>query len=251
MRHLRLAAFAGLLGLAPSAYAQSVTVTRDNRTIEVIATEKIRVLADIANVTIGCISYGQTHDQAFQTNADLADKVVKAILEAGVQKSQIESDSVELGEADSGDNADQSASVRKNRQFKAHQSWRLRLAASDAQKIIDVAVRAGANGIEYVSWDVADPDTLEAQARSAAMEKGRASADELAKSSGGKRGSLLYVSNTVNGILGLLAGQGALSTTSASVGAAGKGQAAPRFSFQLFPEKVERQATIRAIYALE
>jgi uncharacterized protein YggE len=99
MRHLLIAAFAGLSGLAPSAYAQSVTVTPENRTIEVIATEKIRVLADIANVTLGCISYGQTHDQAFQTNADLADKVVKAVLEAGVQKSQIETDSVELSES--------------------------------------------------------------------------------------------------------------------------------------------------------
>jgi hypothetical protein len=240
-----------LFGLVPTAQSQSIEVNRQNRTVEVIATEKVQVDADIANVTLGCISYGQTHDQAYQANLEIADKVTKALFSAGVQKEQIESNNVELGETDSGEIVDQPAGVRKNRQFKAHQSWRVRLSASDAQKLIDVAVQAGANGIEYVSWDVADPEELEAKARVAAMEKVRSAASEMVKSSGGKLGDLLYASNSLNGILGLLAGQSRLNTTSSSLSGRGKGVSTPTFSLQLFPEKIEKQATVRAIFALE
>jgi uncharacterized protein YggE len=226
-------------------------VNRQNRTVEIIVTEKVQVDADVANVTLGCISYGQTHDQAYQANLKIADKVIKALIATGIQKTQIESSSIELGENSSGDGAEQPAGVHRPRQFKAHQSWRVRLSASDAQKIVDVAVQAGANGIEYVSWDVADPEALETKARVAAMGKAHVTAAEMAQSSGGKLGDMLYASNSVSGILGLLAGQTRLNTSSASVGARGTGFPTPTFSLQLFPEKIEKQATVRTIFALE
>lgn len=171
-------------------------------------------------------------------------------MSAGVTKTQIESSSIELTEILPSDKALESPAVRKARQFKAHQSWVVRVKASEAQKIIDHAVQAGANGIEDVTWDVADADALEAKARAAAMEKARTTAAEIAKSGGGKLGQLLYASNTVNGIMGLLAGR-SLQTDSASVGGGGGGLATPIFSLHLFPQKVEKQATVQAIFALD
>src|SRR5262249_1582491 len=120
-----------------------------------------------------------------------------------------------------------------------------------AQKTIDTAVQAGANGIEDVSWDVTDPEALEAKARTAALERARATAADLAKTAGGKVGDLLYASNSLNGILGLLAGNRTVSTASVSVGSQGNGFPTPVFSLQLFPEKIQRQATVRAIFALD
>ncbi|MGH9691097.1 MAG: SIMPL domain-containing protein [Candidatus Acidiferrales bacterium] len=226
------------------AFSQTVEVNRQNRTIEVDASETMRVDPDVADVTLGCVTYGQTNDQAYQANLAIANKVIKALLGAGVPKDQIESGSVQLSESAPYDNANQSPSERKARQFRAHQSWRIHVASAAAQKVIDVAVQAGANGIENVSWDVANPEALDARVRAAAMEKARTTAGEMAKSAGGKLGELLYASNVVNGNLPV---NGRAFGTLAAVA----GSPAPAYSLKLFPEKVERQATVRTVFALE
>lgn len=228
---------------------QAVEINRQNRTIEVIVTETVRVDADLANIVIGCIAYGQTHDQAYQTNLAVAEKVTNALLSSGLSKDQIESNTIELAETTAAEIADQSPAVRKSRQFKAHQSWRVHVHAGDAQKLIDVAVKAGANGVEEVTWDVTDEESLEGKARLAAMEKARKTADELAKSAGAKLGDLLYVSNMASGMMFALANRSAALQT-VDVGAGG-GFRAPAFSLKLFPEKVSRQATVRTVFAME
>src|SRR5487761_673361 len=157
------------LCFAPSALSQDNNVNRQNRTIEVVATETVRVAPDVAKVTLGCVTYGQTHDEAYQANLAIADKVIKALLSAGVAKTQIESSSIELTEIGSRNMTGEPPAIRKAREFEAHQSWVVRVKASEAQKIIDDAVQAGANGIEDVTWDVADAEALEAKARAAAM----------------------------------------------------------------------------------
>lgn len=227
------------------ALAQENSVNTKNRTIEVIATETVEVEPDIAEITLGCVTYGGTHDEAYQANLKIADKVVRALLAAGVSKHQIEGSTIQLGEGSASDDRP----VPKGHEFEAHETWQIRLPASSAQRIIDVAAQAGANGIEDVSWDTSDPEALEAKARAAAMKKARATATEIARADGDRVGQLLYASNTVNGILGLLAGR-TLQTASASIENQ-EGLSTPNFSLKLFPAKVEKQATVRAIFALE
>ena len=220
-----------------STFCQTNESNRQNRTIEVVVTETARVEPDIALVTLGCLAYGETHDQAYQANLRIADKVIKALFDAGLSKEQIESNAIELNETNADDvrnRVDQ-----KGRQFTAHQSWHIRLKASDAQKIIDIAVQAGANGIEDVNWEVSDPEALEGKARAAAMKKARATAAELAESAGDKLGELLYASNTVNGIMEQRGYDKSLQTESVMVSA--DRSATPAFSLKLFPAKVEKE----------
>src|ERR1700722_8544459 len=154
MRSFLGVALAAVFCFALPARSQTIQVSPQNRTVELSVTMRVQVEAEIADVTLGCVTYGQSHDQAYQANLEVADRVVKALIGAGVQKIQIQSSRIQLSETDSGD---ESAKDRKTRQFRAHQSWQIHLNASEAQKIIDVAVQAGANGVENVSWDVADP----------------------------------------------------------------------------------------------
>jgi uncharacterized protein len=240
--------FVALLPVTPGALSQSIEVNRQNRTVEVTVSETVRAEPDQAKVTVGCLSYGETHDKAYQANLETAGKIIKAILAAGISKDQIESDALELSESNAGDNSSKPSSASKLRQYKAHQSWRVRVAASEAQKLIDIAVQAGANGVESVSWEVADEESLQAKARSAAMEKVRKTAGELAKSAGAKVGDLLFVSNTSNEVF-LYAGR-SLQTSSATLSADGSGFPPPTFSLKLFPEKVEKQASVRAVFAI-
>lgn len=250
MRALIVVGVAVSLLSCPLAFSQTIEINRQNRTIEVVVSERVQVEPDVAEITLGCVAYGRTHDEAYQANLQIADKVVKSLLSAGVLKSQIESSSIELSETNPGDVSGQPPDVRKVRQFKAAQSWHIRVAVSQAQGIIDRAVQAGANGVEDVSWDVADKESLEDKARTAAMEKARRTASEIAKSAGGKLGDLLYASNVVSGIMGLLSARTA-ETATASVGNAGNGFQTPVFSLQLFPQKVEEQATVRTVFALD
>ena len=240
--------FAALLSVSPRSFSQSIEVNRQNRTVEVTVTETVRAEPDQAKVTVGCLSYGETHDKAYQANLETAGKVIKAILGAGISKDQIESDALELSESNAGDNSGKPSNTSKLRQYKAHQSWRVRLPASEAQKLIDIAVQAGANGVESVSWEVADEGSLEASARAAAMEKARKTANELAKSAGAKLGDLLFVSNTSNEVF--LYAARSVQTSSATLSVDGSGFPAPAFSLKLFPEKVEKQASARAVFAI-
>ncbi|MDP9338390.1 MAG: SIMPL domain-containing protein [Acidobacteriota bacterium] len=242
--------FAALLFNSPYTSAQTVEVNRQNRTIEVIVTETVRVEPDVANVTVGCISYGETHDQAYQANLATADKVIKALLGTGLSKAQIESGSLELGENNSVENSDKNPALRKARKFKAHQSWKIRVASGAAQKLIDVAVQAGANGLEDVGWEVADEESLEAKARAAAIEKARKNAGELANSAGAKLGALLYASNMANGTMFALAHQ-TVQTSTATIEVSASRSSIPTFSLTLFPEKVSKQATVRTVFAID
>jgi uncharacterized protein YggE len=44
------------LVVAASAFSQTIEVNRQNRTIEVVVTESVRVDPDVANITLGCIA---------------------------------------------------------------------------------------------------------------------------------------------------------------------------------------------------
>ena len=238
---------AALLAVSPRALSQSIEINRQNRTVEVTVSETVRAEPDQAKVTVGCLSYGETHDKAYQANLEIAGKIIKAILGAGISKDQIESDALELSERNSGDSSGKPPNATKLRQYKAHQSWRVRLPASEAQKLIDIAVQAGANGVESVAWEIADEESLETKARTAAMEKARKTADDLAKSAGAKLGDLLFVSNTSNEVF-LYARND--RTSSATLSVEVSGFPAPAFSLKLFPEKVEKQASVRAVFAI-
>jgi len=232
-----------LLLSASAVSSQTVDVNRQNRTIEVTVSENISVDAEVADVTIGCLKHGTTHDQAYQENLRVADQVIKSLLQAGVPKENITSRRLELTESETSE-----SSGRKGREFDAHQSWVVRVSAADAQKIIDLAVQAGANGIEDVSWDVKNPESLEAKARAAALAKARETAAEIAKSLDGRLGAALFASNTVAQPFGL---ETAMSVTQMNYISKAGGTSEPRFSLQLFPEKVEKTATVRVVFALE
>ena len=66
--------FAVILPFTPRAFSQSIEVNRQNRTVEVTVTESVRADPDQAKVTVGCLSYGETHDKAYQANLETAGK---------------------------------------------------------------------------------------------------------------------------------------------------------------------------------
>ncbi len=234
-----------LLCVASAAFPQSNEISRQNRTVEISATESISAPAEVADITIACLTHGQTHDQAYQENLRIADRVVKALLGSGLGKESIVGSTIELRENTSQDSGNKSSNAVNPRRFAAEQTWKVHVPVNEAQNVVDLAVRAGANGIEDVSWDVRDPEGLETKARIAALEKARVTAAEIARGLGGKLGEPLYAANALFGMMSVLSRQ--TETSNASVSSSSE----PTFSLRLFPEKVQKTAVVRVVYALD
>jgi hypothetical protein len=237
--------FGAVLFLFGSYYSltQDIQVNRQNKTIAVTADESITADAEVAVISIGYHNYAPTQDGAFQENVRAADVILKALLSAGIPKASIETEKLRLGRVESDEKW--TPEMKKERQFEAQQAWNVTLPVSLAQASVDLVVKSGANEVDDVEWNVADPLALQAKASGAALAKARTIADQMAKGLGAKLGDLVYASNRAP--VAKLWRHLEMNTSSASVSAVGE----KKPELTLFPQKVKSDATVYAVFAIE
>ena len=224
--------------------AQSVQVNQQNRTIEIAASSSIEVTADRVTIVVGYHNYGPTHEAAFDQNSRVAAQILKAWRDAGVSEKKIATNSLTSHLTSEDDLKDMTSAERKEKQYEINQSWRIVETIDVAEKLLDIAVDAGANDLSAPEWDLADPDAAESQAYESALAKARAVADQMAKSFGAKTGALLYASNESR------ASRFVTLNTMASTIMEKKNYSA-RPATKLLPQKIETSGYVRAIFALE
>ncbi len=238
------------MAAAPVVHSQGIQINRQNRSISVRAMETVEVQPEIAVVTLAYVNFAATQTAAYDENVRTSAKIIQSLLSAGLKKQQIQTSQIQLVRQTSEDR-DNERPVDRDRQFKAMQSWDIRVAAAQAQNVVDRAVAAGANQVQNVDWTVADTDALEARANAAALDKARHVAEQMATRLGGKVGELLYASNSsapyAGAIYGVGSGGGTFQTSMATL----VGKATLRPVLRLFPQKVRQQATVYAVFALE
>jgi len=100
------------------------------------------------------------------------------------------------------------------------------------------------------SWQLSDPNAADTRAYAAALEQARAIADQMAKSFGGKVGALLYATNQ-NRMFSQLPYLTSEVTVNADAATVGPRQWPPVHPVKLLPQKLDRSAMVRAIFALE
>lgn len=232
-----------LVVIIPVAFGQDIQVNRQNKTIAVTADESVSADPEVALLAIGYHNYAPTQDAAFENNVRTSDAVIKALLAAGVSKSDIETEKLRLGRVEQ----DQrwTPEMKKERQFEAQQSWHITLPVSRAQAVVDLAVRTGANEVDDVDWNVADPLALQAKAGGAALAKARAIADQMAKGLGTKLGELVYASNRAPVAKFFRNMTASTAMAEASTAEDKKPQ------LTLFPQKVKSDATVYAVFSIE
>ena len=91
MRVFRLIAIA-LCTASLAGSAQTIQVSKENRTISVTASDKITAMADMATVHIGFIAYGPSSDAAYANGSRTSNAIVKALTAAGIPSASIESE---------------------------------------------------------------------------------------------------------------------------------------------------------------
>ncbi len=223
--------------------SQDIQVNRQNKTIAVTADESVTADAEVAVLAIGYHNYAATHEAAFQDNVAAANRIAKALLDSGIPKEAIETDKLSLGRTETDRNL--TPEMQKERQFEAQESWHITVPVSRAQAAVDLAVQSGANEVDDVDWNVADPMALQAKASGAALAKARTIADQMAKGLGAKLGDLVYASDhaAVPKFFRGLA-------TSESYSVSGV-QRDKKPQLTLFPQKVKSDATVYAVFAIE
>ncbi len=235
----------GILLVCPLiSQAQSVQVNQQNRTIEIAADSSVQVTADRVTVTAGYHNYGPTHEAAYAENAQVAAHLLKAWRDSGVAQKDISTSVLSSHATSEDDLKDMSPSERKEKQYEVDQSWKITQTIDVAEKLLDIAVDAGANEVGDPEWDLADPDAAEAQAYASALEKARLVAGQMAKSFGAKIGALLYASNESRPSRFVTVNAEAATVVSR------KNQAG-RPDTKLLPQKIEKTGYVRAIFALE
>jgi uncharacterized protein YggE len=246
MRKIIGIVFLFCFGVVAGANAQDVVINRQNRTVDVTVTASVSKFADLAEMTFSCDTKSPTDAEAYQKNIEKADKVVKALLSAGVPKTDIVTAGLSLQQEERSFE-ERKANPNRAPLFEAYQSWTVRVAAADAQRVIDSAVRSGAHEVNGVTWLLSNPDVTESQARIDALRRAHATASEIATGLGGKLGEPVYVSNQAIKTT-LLERKEAIANVTDIVTAP---VAPPGQTLQLFPERIEKQATVRVVFALD
>ncbi len=232
------------LGSIAASQAQQIDVNKSNRTIAVTATDKATADAEVATVHIGFQVYAADSQAAYALGSKTSNAISAALKKAGLEDSAIQSEAQNIAPVQQYEMQNLPEAQKAQRQFQVTQSWSVKTSAKNAAAVLDTAVQAGANQSGQIDWDVADPDTLEAQAAESALKRAHAIADQMAKGLGATLGTLVYASNQVAErpmpMLGVISG---LSYKAAA--------AAPPPPLALSPQKVTRSATVYAVFALE
>jgi uncharacterized protein len=195
---IRLQPAAAMLLLAAAAvpgHAQQIVVSKDNRTIAVTTSAEASANADTVTVQIGFLAYGTDQESAYALGSKTSNAIAAALKSAEIPQDAIQSESQSIAPVQQYGNQDWTPEEKVARKFQVQQSWSVKTAATNGAKVLDVAVKAGANQSGQMSWSVADQDGLQAKAAKLALDRARQIAQQMAAGLSATLGSLVYASN--------------------------------------------------------
>jgi len=241
MKALMFAGAAACLCLS-AAWAQTIQVDKNNRTIAVTASDTASAEADLAAVSIGFETYAPSAATAYSQGSQLSNAIMDALKNAGVPDKSIESRAQNLSKTDFPYNPAPTPEERAQKAYTLAQSWTVHTSAADAARVLHAAVEAGANNSGAMDWDVTDRRGLEAKAAAKALVDAHAIAAQMAAGLGVTLGPLVYASNQApeRPILPF-----------ARMSAA---QAAPPPALKplaIRPQQVQESATVYAVFSIE
>jgi uncharacterized protein YggE len=162
------------------------------RTISVVGEGVVRTAPDIAYAIIGVETISDTVKLAADKNARLMAAVTGALKAQGIAAEDIQTSSYNVY-------TERQPSIEGGAAGQAlyHVSNTARIAVREldtVSAVLDAAIEAGANSIGGVSFSIADPEPLVAQAREKAMADALAKAGDLARLANVRLGMVMQVS---------------------------------------------------------
>jgi uncharacterized protein YggE len=249
MARFALVLMSSLVTISLVAPAQTIQVSRDNKTIYVTSEGEAKAEPEIAILSMGYHAWSKTKDALFDETAAVSDKVVAELLQAGVKKEMIRTDKTSLTHVEP--ELNWPADWKTNRVFEAELRWKITVPVKDAEGVVAIAMKAGATELSDVAWDVVDRTRLQAEAGQNALGKARTVADSMASGLGTKLGALVYASNSAPIRPSSWPFFSGLNTSTATVSSGVIGTALPPKVIKLLPEKINEKTTVYAVFAIE
>lgn len=222
--------------LAQTAQPPSLVISKDSRTLSVSATDHAEADPDIADLSVGYVVYGQTLEAAYKAGGDTSNAIVKAMLDAGAAKTDIQSRSQRVSRLN-----DYEIKQQKGMRFSVTQSWTVSVPPKNAALILDAAINAGANESGDINWRMKSSTSLDTEAIRKATARARAMAAALAESMSVTLGKPLFATNTTApGVIRPMA-----------YAARAKVATDATQPLDIEAQRVERDATVEIVYAIE
>ncbi len=180
--------------------AQQVGPLVEARTIRVSGVGEARAAPDIATMQFGVQTTGATAREAGDANAAVMDRVIQALLGAGVAEADVQTSGYSIyPEYARQTRPGEESEPPRITGYRATNQVSVRTRDLDGVgRLIDVALEAGANQMHGISFQLEDAAAAEAMALQRAVERARRSAQTMADALGVTLGEVLLASTSTD-----------------------------------------------------
>ena len=192
-----LAGFAGAAFAqteAPVAQSEEAKVTR---TVTVSGSGKVYLTPDIAYITIGVHTEGENAAEAVAENNAQAQKVIDALKAEGIAEKDIQTTNFSIYPQQEYDT--EGKPTGKIKYIVDNSVFVTVRDITQVGDVLDATVKAGANSISGIQFDVADKTAALSEAREAAVADAKVKAEELASAAGVTLGEVQTISEYTSG----------------------------------------------------
>ena len=201
----------GSVVLTPRALAQTTTATPTaaptttpgtvtNREVTTSGVGQVSIQPDNAVVLVGVQTEAQTASQTLTQNSQQIQKVIDALKKAGVADKDLQTQTVQLNPRMSAPTNNNNPSATQALEgFTAVNIVQVTVRnLTNLGSLLDTAISAGGNTIQYISFTASNPTSVLDQAREAALNDARHKAQQLASLTGSSLGEVLRISEVNN-----------------------------------------------------
>ena len=181
----------GTPAMAPAPAAQPPV-----RSLNVSGTGMVTIKPDVAYINIGVHTEKATASEASAQNNTDSDAVIKAIKAAGVKDDDIQTTNFNIYQRDTND---PTTGAKTGSVYAVDNT--VSVTVRDLTKlgsILDASVKAGANNVNSIQFDLLDRTQAMSEARAKAVKAARAQADELAAAAGVTLGNIQSITTSEN-----------------------------------------------------
>jgi uncharacterized protein YggE len=184
------------LAVLAAALPLSTPAAAAKRMISLSASGTVKATPDMASISTGVTSEGQTAQDALSKNTDAMTKVVDTLKGAGLEPKDIQTTDFSVSpiyERKKDEEATFITGYRVNNN--------VNITVRDIDKlgdVLDKVVRAGANQIGSISFGIAEPEKMKDEARKLAMKNAIGNAKLYAETAGAELGPVIKITESGN-----------------------------------------------------
>lgn len=173
-----------MTGLSPVSYAQAKDLTEERGSLQVTGSAVITGTPDIAYITLGVETKDPSAEVASQENAERMNRVFTALQELGLSKEELTTSGYNIYSSNQvvARGTDQESTVTTY-----HVQNRINISTKDLEnvgKIIDIAIKSGANQVQGINFDIQDKQEMQLEALKNAVKQGQLKAEVMAEAAG-------------------------------------------------------------------